>query len=299
MASGQATVKASIGLNVRKGAGTKYAKIGWLANGSKISYHNDQDGWLQISYNGKKGYVSKQYTSVTKASTGGGSSSQASASGGKTVYVTVDTLNVRSGAGTGYKVLGSLHKGKAVSVISTASNGWHKIHYGSGTGWISGKYVSSKKTSGGGGNSGGGNSGGGSGSGSISAKAQKAVNFANSHIGSTRWKNAKTGMTYCQGFVSDATAAAIGKRYSKGSAAEACRAWAVSTSSSNIPAGAAVYFYSYTKNGRKYGHVGLYVGGGQVVHVAGKVKKQSLSSLNSSGWCKFRAWGWNGGVPLK
>jgi uncharacterized protein YgiM (DUF1202 family) len=364
MASGTAQVKASSGLNVRKGAGTQYSKIGWLSNGTKISYQAEQNGWLKFNYNGKNGYVSKQYTSITSASTGGNTSSGTTASNGSlkitastlnvrkgagtnydvlgtlsknqvvsysgesngwykisykgqvgwisgkyatktsssgntnsgntgsttttttTMYVTCDTLNVRKGAGTGYTVIGNVKKGTAVAVRKT-SNGWHQINYGSGTGWVSGKYVSKTKPS----------TGSNSGNTHVSAKAQKAIDFAKANVGSYNWK--RNGMTYCQGFVADATAKAIGTRYSAGSAAEACNKWAVSNNQSTIPAGAAIYFYSNTTNGKKYGHVGLAIGGGEVIHVAGPVKRQTIASLCSSGsWCSFRAWGWNGGIPL-
>ncbi|MDR4949962.1 SH3 domain-containing protein [Neobacillus cucumis] len=49
-------------LNVRSGAGTSYAKIGTLSNGQAVSVSKDLgNGWFQISYNGKTGYVSKQF----------------------------------------------------------------------------------------------------------------------------------------------------------------------------------------------------------------------------------------------
>ena len=61
-----------------------------------------------------------------------------------TGYVTADTLNVRSGAGTSYTVLGTLSKGKAVTV--TGQNGdWYKISYNGKTAYVSKKYISKTK----------------------------------------------------------------------------------------------------------------------------------------------------------
>ncbi len=74
-------------LNVRRGPGTGYSKIGSLASGSSFSYTSDSDGWLKISYKGSIGYISKQYTTVgggTVASSGGGSASQTQLSLGQT-----------------------------------------------------------------------------------------------------------------------------------------------------------------------------------------------------------------------
>lgn len=145
---GTATVKASSGLNVRKGAGTGYAKLGSLSNGTKVNYYGDQDGWLQIQYNSKTGYISKQYTSVTSGATNsGGSSSGGSSSSGK-VQVTASSLNVRKEPNTNCKILGSLSNGKVVE-YSGESNGWLKISYNGATAWISKKYTKAVSNSGG------------------------------------------------------------------------------------------------------------------------------------------------------
>ncbi|MBQ4360406.1 MAG: SH3 domain-containing protein [Proteobacteria bacterium] len=60
-----------------------------------------------------------------------------------TCTITVSALNVRSGAGSNYPRIGGLTKGKAVTVYE-ASNGWLRIGYGSGEGWIEQKYTDYK-----------------------------------------------------------------------------------------------------------------------------------------------------------
>ena len=65
-------------LNVRKGPSTSYGKIGSLSNGYKFSYTEESNGWLKISYQGQKGWISKSYTSVG----GGGSSNTGGSSSG-------------------------------------------------------------------------------------------------------------------------------------------------------------------------------------------------------------------------
>ena len=90
MAEGKAKVKASSGLNVRKGAGTNYAKIGSLTNGTTVSYSSEVNGWLQINYNGKTGYICKNYTTITSAATGSESKPSSSSSGGGDVNFDVD-----------------------------------------------------------------------------------------------------------------------------------------------------------------------------------------------------------------
>lgn len=50
-------------------------------------------------------------------------------------------LNVRKGAGTSYKILGTLKNGTKVTIISKTSNNWYKIKYSSSYGYVSGKYI--------------------------------------------------------------------------------------------------------------------------------------------------------------
>jgi len=53
-------------LNVRSGAGTNYAPIGKLTKGQAVSVNKDLgNGWYQMNYNGRTGYVSKQYVVKT------------------------------------------------------------------------------------------------------------------------------------------------------------------------------------------------------------------------------------------
>ena len=49
-------------------------------------------------------------------------------------------LNVRSGAGTNYSVIGSLSNGAKVEIVETSGT-WYKIKYGSGYGYVSKDYV--------------------------------------------------------------------------------------------------------------------------------------------------------------
>jgi len=57
-----------------------------------------------------------------------------------TVKVGSAGLNVRAGAGTSYKVIGGLKNGERIEVLSTSGD-WHKIKWGSGTGYVHSDYV--------------------------------------------------------------------------------------------------------------------------------------------------------------
>lgn len=116
-------------LNVRSGPGTGYSKLGMLYRGNSVSINSKTGDWYTISYNGKTGYIHSDYITIS-----GGSSSS------KTGTVIADSLNVRSGPGTGYSRIGSLSYGSKVNIIETTS-GWYKISYGSGYGYVSSEYV--------------------------------------------------------------------------------------------------------------------------------------------------------------
>jgi len=61
--------------------------------------------------------------------------------GGQTGIVTVSsTLNVRSQPSTGSSVVGTLRGGDRVTILAS-SDGWYKIQFQGGTGWVSGDYV--------------------------------------------------------------------------------------------------------------------------------------------------------------
>ncbi len=130
-------VKVSGSLNVRKGPGTTYAVVGKLRNGDKVTVTGSTDGWYAISNDGGTGYVSSAY--ITKSD---GSETTSTPGGDEDAegYVIASALNVRSGPGTNYNILGKLYSGDLVEILGS-SNGWYKIVYDSGEGYVSAEYV--------------------------------------------------------------------------------------------------------------------------------------------------------------
>ena len=58
-------VSASVGLNVRSGAGTSYSKLGKLEYKENVTVISTSNGWSKINYNGKTGYVDSSYLQST------------------------------------------------------------------------------------------------------------------------------------------------------------------------------------------------------------------------------------------
>ncbi len=145
------------GVNVRSGAGTRYGRIGGLAEGASVTIVGQSGGWYQIKYGSGTGWVCGDYVKKTSGGSSGGSSSGGTSTGkvSSTAGYVSGTggagVNVRSGAGTGHSRIGGLAEGASVTIVGQ-SNGWYKIKYGSGTGWVSSQFI--KKGSGGGGGNG-------------------------------------------------------------------------------------------------------------------------------------------------
>jgi D-alanyl-D-alanine carboxypeptidase len=122
-AAGTVNVSASASLNIRKSNTTDSAVVGKLYNGAKVTVLGSLNGWYSISSGNVTGWVSGHYLTL-----------------GATVKVG-SYLNVRQGDGTGTAVIGKLSSATPVSIIDSSEDGWYKITYSGGTGWVSGSYL--------------------------------------------------------------------------------------------------------------------------------------------------------------
>jgi uncharacterized protein YraI len=117
-------------LNVRSGASSSSSALTSLSKGSYITLLGKSGSWWKVEYSaGRTGYCYASYIDEV--------------SGSCAAYVNLasGSVNVRSGAGTGYPVQTALSKDTAVVVIS-ASGGWSRILYnGTKTGYVSSSYI--------------------------------------------------------------------------------------------------------------------------------------------------------------
>ncbi|HSQ87396.1 N-acetylmuramoyl-L-alanine amidase [Romboutsia sp.] len=123
-------------LNVRSGYGTSYSKIGSLSKGTKVEVVESKNGWYKIKYKTGYGCVSADYVNLDSTQSKPPTIPEVI----KTGVVTATSLNVRSGYGTSYSKIGSLLKGTKVEVVES-KNGWYKIKYKAGYGYVSGEYI--------------------------------------------------------------------------------------------------------------------------------------------------------------
>ncbi len=112
-------------LNVRTGPSTSYSIIGSVASGQRYVAIATQSGWYKIYYANNTGWCSGGYLSQVTGVTA--------------VTINTGTLNVRTGPGTGYSIVGTASSGQKYVRITTSS-GWYKIWYGGAARWVSGSY---------------------------------------------------------------------------------------------------------------------------------------------------------------
>lgn len=134
-------------LNLRSGAGTNYGVTTVLGKGTEVDVVEKLNGWYKVKTNGVIGYVSSEYISLSSDGNNGNNNNNNNQAAGTKGTISADVLNVRSGAGTNYNVVGSLRKGTAVDIIERL-NGWYKISVNGTTGYVSSEYVNLNGTGG-------------------------------------------------------------------------------------------------------------------------------------------------------
>ena len=114
-------------LNIRSSPSTAGDLVGSLPKGSYVTLISKTGSWWKVEYGaGAYGYCHADYIQKVQSST---------------ASVTATSLNVRSGPSTSHQVLGYVHKGDAVIVLSSA-NGWSRILYrGTKLGYVSNNYL--------------------------------------------------------------------------------------------------------------------------------------------------------------
>lgn len=141
---------------LRNGAGSNYTQIGTVNVGTQlvivetaqvnnVLWGRCADGWLELSNTNYTG------TGISSGSTSTSTSTAVTATG---TVVCNTGVNVRSGAGTGYPIVGSAYNGQRLSIYETVSvNGsfWGRI---GNNRWISLNYVKLDSNSGNTGNTG-------------------------------------------------------------------------------------------------------------------------------------------------
>ncbi|WP_432422528.1 SH3 domain-containing protein [Thermoanaerobacterium thermosaccharolyticum] len=120
-------------LNVRAGASTSSKVIGVLHAGNIVNLISESNGWYQIDYNGKSGFIYGKYVAIT--------SDLSNVTVVKAVKVTARSgLNVRVNSSTAAIKIGAVPYGAELKVVGEY-NGWYQIQYNGGYGFVYAKYT--------------------------------------------------------------------------------------------------------------------------------------------------------------
>jgi cell wall-associated NlpC family hydrolase len=268
------TITASA-LNIRSGAGTENPVVAKVYRGQTVTILETQGGWYKVTLsNGTTGWGSADYIRTGTQASAPTQATSTPASG--TGTITAGTLNIRSGAGTGYSVVTKAYSGQTVTLLESQS-GWYKVKLSNGTiGWASASYVSKGSVAP---------------QESVSEAPSRGtdrsavVNLAYAQMGkSYRWGAEGPTSFDCSGFTTYVYKNAEGKSIPRTSVAQS--GYGASVSRSQLQPGDLVFFDT-DKDG-DINHVGIYVGGGQFVHASSGAGKVTKSDLN--GWYsdKFR-----------
>lgn len=133
-------------LNVRALPNATAAVLTRVSRGNVLTVVgiNPEGTWVQLNVNGIIGWVNRRFVSLNN--TGGvpttGNPSQPPTSSGYNVLADRFSVNIRTGPGTEFEVLGSLRFGQqAVVVGRNANNTWWKVSYRGLVGWVSAVYT--------------------------------------------------------------------------------------------------------------------------------------------------------------
>ncbi|SCB71196.1 SH3 domain-containing protein [Bacillus mycoides] len=269
-------------LRVRTGPAAYHSVIGGVLNGTTLNVVGSENGWFKVNYQGKTGYVSSEFVKFVKGGTATPEQPKQPDQG--TIgdyYINASALNVRSGEGTNYRIIGALPQGQKVQVISENS-GWSKINYNGQTGYIGTRFLS--KTPVGGAvdnkpndnqnnnqnqnNNNNTNNSGDSSSLLAYAKSMQGVPYV--------WGGTSANGVDCSGYIYHVFKK-FGHNISRQSVAGY---WSSLPQTSSPQPGDLIYFKDTYKAGPS--HMGIYLGGGSFIQSGDK--GVAIASLNNSYW---------------
>ena len=253
-------------LNLRQQATTESASLKMLSNGTDLSVIGEEGEFYKVSAAGTVGYAHKDYViikDIMNISNGGG------------VKVTASALNLRAEPSLSAAVIGKLYEGTTAEIIGINS-GWLKVNSSAGTGYISPDYVEYIELS----------SASAGQAPSNSSLGQQVVDKALSYLGVKYvYGGASPSGFDCSG-LSYYVYKQFGATLNRSSSAQTSNGYKVSKS--ELMPGDLVFFSS--PGSSSVGHVGIYIGGGQMVHSVKPGCYVEIDTINS-GYYSTYYWG--------
>ena len=143
--SGDASINAD-GVNLRSGPSSGYAILGAFDRGTSVTVLSESNGWSRVIVNGHEGYMFSRYITRNNAVVPAPTQQivvtptvPAVVSGGDGT-INADGVNLRSGPGSNFGILGSFDRGTAVTVGATANN-WTAVIINGTSGYVYSSYI--------------------------------------------------------------------------------------------------------------------------------------------------------------
>ena len=131
------TVYAVAKVNVRSAPGFNGKVLGQLKGGETVKRTGIGAKWSEIIFEGKTAYVANNYVTTDSPESAGGATFEEVR---QTVKATAK-VNIRSGPGVDYDVIGQLQAGEEVKRTAIGSKGWSRILYNDKPCYVSNNYL--------------------------------------------------------------------------------------------------------------------------------------------------------------
>ena len=217
-----------------------------VAQGETVALLGEaEDGWYQANYNGTVGYLSAEYVAVE-------ASEETDVAG----YVTGSYVYIRETAASDGKILSGLSKGAKV-MVSAVENGWYRITRGETVGYMSADYIAlcepPAKTSG-----------------------EELVELAKTYIG---YRYVYGASSPSVGFDCSGLVTYVFKKYNGFTFKSRTSLYLDGTrvKYAELQPGDLVFFDTVGRGGIT--HVGIYVGGGQMIHAPNSRSRVKIVSM--------------------
>ncbi|PDY89788.1 C40 family peptidase [Bacillus toyonensis] len=277
-------------LRVRTGPAAYHSVIGGVLNGTTLNVVGSEGSWFKVNYQGKTGFVSSEFVKFVKGGTATPEQPKQPEKPNQGAigdyYINASALNVRSGEGTNYRIIGALSQGQKVQVISENS-GWSKINYNGQNGYIGTRFLS--KTPVGGAvdkpnnnnnqnnNNQNNNNNNNNNTGNNSGDTSSLLAYAKSMQGVPYvWGGTSANGVDCSGYIYHVFKK-FGHNISRQSVAGY---WSSLPKTSSPQPGDLIYFQNTYKAGPS--HMGIYLGGGSFIQSGDK--GVAIASLSNSYW---------------
>ncbi|WIG27408.1 C40 family peptidase [Bacillus toyonensis] len=269
-------------LRVRTGPAAYHSVIGGVLNGTTLNVVGSEGSWFKVNYQGKTGFVSGEFVKFVKGGTATPEQPKQPEKPNQGAigdyYINASALNVRSGEGTNYRIIGALSQGQKVQVISENS-GWSKINYNGQNGYIGTRFLS--KTPVGGAvdkpNNNNNNNQNNNNTGNNNGDTSSLLAYAKSMQGVPYvWGGTSANGVDCSGYIYHVFKK-FGHNISRQSVAGY---WSSLPKTSSPQPGDLIYFQNTYKAGPS--HMGIYLGGGSFIQSGDK--GVAIASLSNSYW---------------